>query len=140
MTGPDPESFKRALARFKATLDPSLQQQFATCTLTDVHQIIKGLQDKQIRDDNLRALGRLQAFVEVMDQFGQVIEVFLNANVFVCFIWVRSLPTFPSAIAKYLMRALLNFSSLWVLGQRSQADETYIGNRQQKRSSTSSTS
>ncbi|KAH7161800.1 hypothetical protein EDB81DRAFT_785561 [Dactylonectria macrodidyma] len=87
MTGPDPESFKRALARFKATLEPSLQQQFATCTLTDVHQTIKGLQDKQIRDDNLRALGRLQAFVEVMDQFGQVIEVFLNANVFVCFIW-----------------------------------------------------
>ncbi|EEU42654.1 uncharacterized protein NECHADRAFT_47446 [Fusarium vanettenii 77-13-4] len=87
MAGPDPESFSRALTRFKATIDPSLQQEFSACTLRDVHRTIQDIQDKDAREGPLRAMGRLQAFVEAMEQLGSVIEVFLNASELVCFIW-----------------------------------------------------
>ncbi|KAI8715820.1 NACHT domain-containing protein [Fusarium sp. LHS14.1] len=87
MAGPDPESFSRALTRFKATIDPSLQQEFSACTLRDVHRTIQDIQEKDAREGPLRAMSRLQAFVEAMEQLGSVIEVFLNASELVCFIW-----------------------------------------------------
>lgn len=32
-------------------------------------------------------MGRLNSFVEAMNQFGKVIEVFGNTNIFVAFVW-----------------------------------------------------
>jgi hypothetical protein len=34
---------------------------------------------------------KLEAFLEAMDQFGQVVEVFLNSTPFLCYVWVRIL-------------------------------------------------
>ncbi|KAF5500395.1 hypothetical protein CGCS363_v006140 [Colletotrichum siamense] len=46
---------------------------------------------------------RLRRFIEAMTQFGQVIEVFVNANDFVCFIWVAKthLDTFDKLLDAY---------------------------------------
>ncbi|XP_044715654.1 zinc finger protein [Hirsutella rhossiliensis] len=87
MPAPNPDSFERALVKFKASLSPSLAQQFSVCTLQDVRQVVRDIQLKQGREGKLRYMRRLEAFVEAMEQLGQVMEVFLNANVFVCFIW-----------------------------------------------------
>ncbi|KAF4980975.1 hypothetical protein FZEAL_3132 [Fusarium zealandicum] len=87
MGGPDPESFQRALKRFTASLDPNLRQDFSKCSLRDLHSTIRDIQLKQGKDGNLRHMQRLQSFLEVMDQFSKVIEVFLNVNELVCFIW-----------------------------------------------------
>lgn len=88
MSGPNPDAFQRALKKFKASLDPNLQAQFSQTSLSDVYFTIRDIQDKQAKAGEQRDIRRLQAFIEAMDQFGKVIEVFLNANEILCFVWV----------------------------------------------------
>lgn len=59
--------------------------------MKDVQNAIRDLQNKQGPEGKLRYLGRLGAFVEAIDQFGKVLDLFVNANELVCFIWVRTL-------------------------------------------------
>ncbi|KAI1355974.1 hypothetical protein F5Y01DRAFT_325067 [Xylaria sp. FL0043] len=81
------DSFQRALSRFKKTLPPDLIREFSTCTLQDVHGICRGIQQEHGREGILRNMRRLESFVEAMEQFGKVIEVFVNVNDFIGFIW-----------------------------------------------------
>ncbi|KAH6958961.1 hypothetical protein DER45DRAFT_613462 [Fusarium avenaceum] len=90
MSGPNPDAFQRALKKFKASLDPNLQAQFSQTSLSDVYSTIRDIQDKQATASEQRDIRRLQAFIEAMDQFGKVIEIFLNANEILCFVWVTS--------------------------------------------------
>ncbi|KAM5350500.1 hypothetical protein ACJ41O_007005 [Fusarium nematophilum] len=90
MAGPNPDSFERARKRFVASLKPELQQQFSTCSVQDVHATIRDIQSKQAKEGKQRHMQRLQSFVEAMEQFGKIIEVFLNAHEVVCFVWVTS--------------------------------------------------
>lgn len=55
----------------------------------------------------LRRMGRLQGFIEAMDQLGQTIEVFVNASELVCFIWVRLIFLAPSLTKYYVARLQL---------------------------------
>ncbi|KAM0562877.1 hypothetical protein ACHAPJ_001717 [Fusarium lateritium] len=87
MRGPNPDSFQRALSKFKASLDPKLRSQFSHCSLSELHDAIQDIQHNQAKDGKQRDIRRIQAFIEAMDQFGKVIEVFLNANEMLCFIW-----------------------------------------------------
>ncbi|KAF4454891.1 zinc finger protein [Fusarium austroafricanum] len=87
MPGPNPDSFKRALDKFKASIDPSLHKGFSVCSLQDVYSEIKGIQTTQAKKDEMPGMQRLQAFVEAMTQLGSVIEVFLNVHEIVCFVW-----------------------------------------------------
>lgn len=98
MTGPSPDSFERALNTFKQSLSPTLTRQFSICTLQDVKTAIRDIQQKegQAQDGRLRNMARLKAFIEAMEEFGKVVEIFLNANEFVCFIWVGSCTTISS--------------------------------------------
>ncbi|KAM0247081.1 hypothetical protein ACHAP5_004361 [Fusarium lateritium] len=80
MSGPNPDAFQRALKKFKASVDPNLQAQFSQTSLSDVYSTIRDIQDKQAKAGEQRDIRRLQAFIEAMDQFGKVIEIFLNAK------------------------------------------------------------
>jgi len=91
MAGPNPEAFDRALSRFRRTLPLNYSYEFSICTLQDVRQEIRKIQDEQGAQGNLRYLGRIGGFVEAMEQFGAVLDLFVNANELVCFIWVRAL-------------------------------------------------
>lgn len=90
MTAPRTDSFERALNAFKKSLSPALIKQFSICTLQDVKVVIRDIQQKEglAQDGRLRNMARLGAFIEAMDEFGKIVEIFLNANQFVCFIWV----------------------------------------------------
>ncbi|KAI0456380.1 WD40 repeat-like protein [Xylaria acuta] len=87
MTGPRLDSFQKALDRFKKALPPNLVDEFSVCTLRDVRDICRDIQDMHGREGKLRHMRRLAAFVEAMEQFGKVVEVFANVNEIVCFIW-----------------------------------------------------
>ncbi|KAI0444886.1 WD40 repeat-like protein [Xylaria telfairii] len=87
MTGPRLDSFQKALQRFKNTLPPDLVDEFSVCTLHDVRDICRDIQDTHGREGKLRHMRRLSAFIEAMEQFGKVIEMFANVNEIVCFIW-----------------------------------------------------
>lgn len=46
------------------------------------------MQNEMGRNGRLRRMRRMQGFIEAMEQLGKSIEVFVNANDLVCFIWV----------------------------------------------------
>ncbi|KAI5861652.1 hypothetical protein GGS23DRAFT_576006 [Durotheca rogersii] len=87
MSGPDPDRFQRALDRFRANLSPSMINEFSNCTLRDVRDFCDNIQRTQGREGKLRYMGRLKAFIEAMEEFGKVIEVYLNATTILCFVW-----------------------------------------------------
>lgn len=90
MAGPNPDSFERALRNFKSTLSPETAHQFSICSLQDVQTICMDIQREQGQKGCLRKMKRIEGFIEAMDQLGKTIDVFLNANEFVCFVWVSS--------------------------------------------------
>lgn len=80
--------FKEAVARFRAGLTKKQMEEFAECTKDDVINTIRQIQDRYGSQRRLRHIRRLSKFVEGMSQLGQVVEVFLNVNNTVAFIWV----------------------------------------------------
>jgi hypothetical protein len=84
---PTPTGFQRVLAKFSTRLTPEEARDFQFTTLNDVHQVIVNIQEQQARRRGMRNLTRVLRFVEAMDQFGKVVEVFLNASSLLAFIW-----------------------------------------------------
>ncbi|KAI4595118.1 hypothetical protein KJ359_007093 [Pestalotiopsis sp. 9143b] len=80
-------AFSKAVDRFRAGLTREQRDQFAGCDKTEVEKAIAEIQlrhGSQRRQKNMR---RVAKFIEGMSQLGQVIEVFLNVEVSVAFIW-----------------------------------------------------
>ncbi len=57
-------------------------------SLTDVHDAIREIQQKQGSDRKLQNLNRIKAFLEGMKQYEQLVKVFLNVSPFVAYVWV----------------------------------------------------
>ena len=88
-------AFQRALARFKSHLSPEDQEKFGVTSLKDVQETIARIQSAQGSKRKMRNLTRLKGFIEAMEQYGQIIEVFLNVSEIISFVWVsrKSLST-----------------------------------------------
>jgi hypothetical protein len=86
-TGVD-EIFRRSLERFKIGLNTLEKEDFALTTLDDVHDAIDNIQKMHGSERKMQNMARLQGFLEGMEQYGSLIEVFLNVSVFVAFVWV----------------------------------------------------
>ena len=80
-------AFNRALKRFKDHLSPAEQDEFGGTSLKDVQKTIDRIQQTQGSERKMRNLTRIKAFLEAMDQYGKVVEVFVNVNV-IAFVWV----------------------------------------------------
>jgi hypothetical protein len=81
------DCFRTTLSNFKKRLTQKELDAFSFSTLEDVHKEIDRIQSEQGSQKQMMNMTRLQSFLEAMDQFGQVIEVFSNASLFVAFIW-----------------------------------------------------
>lgn len=81
--------FQRALARFKGHLSLAEQEEFGFTTLEDVQKTIAQIQSTQGSERRMRNLTRIKAFLEAMEQYGKVVEVFLNVSDILAFVWVR---------------------------------------------------
>ncbi|KAF2993562.1 hypothetical protein E8E14_000024, partial [Neopestalotiopsis sp. 37M] len=80
-------AFNRALERFRASLTKDQREQFAGCNKAEVQKTINEIQNRhgsQRRQKNMR---RVSKFVEGMSQLGEVLEIFVNADIFVAFLW-----------------------------------------------------
>ena len=86
-TGND-SAFQRALARFKGNLSPEQQEEFSITSLEDVQETIVRIQDAQGSERRMRNFTRIKGFVEAMEQYGRIVEVFLNVSEIIAFIWV----------------------------------------------------
>jgi hypothetical protein len=82
--------FERALEAFKKSLKKKDQNNFKSTTFDELEKSITGLQAKQNAKRQLRNLNRLKPFLEAIEQYGKVIEVFCNSNDIVAFVWVRN--------------------------------------------------
>lgn len=99
----DGSDFRNGLDRAASTFKNSthvpktLSDQFAADndSLASLKSEIIAIQHQHGREGKLRNMKRAGKFIEAMTQFGQVIEVFVNANDFVCFIWVIATSNSP---------------------------------------------
>jgi hypothetical protein len=105
----DDSAFKQAVEKFRGKLTPEQAQDFQLTTIDDLKSAIAKLQNQQMSERKLRNLKRLESFVLRMGQFEQVVTVYLNASMFVGFVWVSS-----SAFVVLLASA----SPFWGLTQR----------------------
>ena len=87
MNSSSTDSFETVLEDFKRKLNQEQVQNFQFVTLNDVRETALRIQCEQEQTKTLMNMTRIESFIEAMDQFGKVIEVFLNASSFVAFIW-----------------------------------------------------
>ncbi|KAF2848794.1 hypothetical protein T440DRAFT_490948 [Plenodomus tracheiphilus IPT5] len=80
-------AFHLALANFTAKLDVEDKKRFAVTTLDDLHVAIEEIQQKQNSEKNLRAMSRLERFLEGMKEYDKVVSVFLNTTPILAYIW-----------------------------------------------------
>lgn len=97
------DTFELVLADFRNNLTPAEVQDFQFVTLNDVRKTALRIQKDQENLKSLMNMARLESFLEAMTQFGKVIEVFGNANIFVAFVW---------GPMKFILQVYLGFFSL----------------------------
>jgi hypothetical protein len=81
------EAFSQALTAFRTRLSADELTTFKSTTYTTLVQEITQLQQQQEKKKAMMNLSRIQSFLEGMHQLGKVVEVFLNVNEVVCFVW-----------------------------------------------------
>lgn len=86
MEHPD-ETFEDALKRFQGSLTEKQRTEFKACSLQDVKDTIRKVETSLCAQRRQRNLQRMSRFVEGMNQLGQVVEVFLNVDATVAFVW-----------------------------------------------------
>lgn len=83
-------NFETALVKFRAGLTEKQREDFAPCTLNEVQIAINEIQDRLGSQRRQRGMKRITKFIEAMTQLGQVVEVFLNVQSAVAFVWVST--------------------------------------------------
>jgi hypothetical protein len=79
--------FQNAVNSFEATLTDRQRREFHGCSLKDVEDTIRGIESRLASQRKQRNMRRIAKFVEGMSQLGKVIEVFVNCDVTVAFVW-----------------------------------------------------
>ena len=86
-TGHNP-AYRGPLWRLQDKLTPTEQADFQFSTLGDLQNALKNIQENQLKKRHLQCLIRIKPFLESMEQYGKVIEVFLNTTNILAFVWV----------------------------------------------------
>lgn len=81
-------AFRKALDDFQSDLVHGDRDEFKYTTLEDLQRSILEIQEKHASDRKMKNMARLNSFLEAMQQYGRVIEVFLNTSAFIAFVWV----------------------------------------------------
>jgi len=78
MASISPDSFRRALANFKAHLSQDEEEEFHLTSLKDLKITINAIQRKQASEKTMQNLRELSVFLEGMEQYTNLIELFLT--------------------------------------------------------------
>lgn len=76
------------LRDFKDTLTAEERLEFKATTLRELELTIVAIQKKQATTKRMQNMTRIRGFLEAMESYGKVVEIFVNASEFVAFIWV----------------------------------------------------
>lgn len=88
-------AFSRVLARFQSRLSPQSIYEFRLTTYEDLKSFIVELQNEQAQRRGFRNLNKIRPFLNGLEQYAKVIEVFVNAKPdILAFVWVRPVQLF----------------------------------------------
>lgn len=82
--------FDKALDTFRKGADLA-ETELADFEITDLQtlrQTIGDIQNKQAQIKKLMYMKRLDPFLKSMEDYGKVLEIFLNVSDFIAFVWV----------------------------------------------------
>lgn len=79
--------FDEALDDFKDRVGEKHFQDFRSTDINKLKKELNRVQQDQRKPKTLRNLRRIQGFLEAFEQFGTIIEVFVNASPYVCYVW-----------------------------------------------------
>ncbi|KAF8454286.1 hypothetical protein BDZ91DRAFT_562030 [Kalaharituber pfeilii] len=81
--------FREAVSSFvdSSKLKPAQVQDLENTTLESLKSCINDIQTEQAKGVNMRNINRIRPFIDSMEQYGKIIEVFLNLSGFVAYIW-----------------------------------------------------
>jgi hypothetical protein len=79
--------FQVALRKFEARLKPEERAKCTATTLDELRSTILAIQEQQRKRRELVNMRRISGFLEAMEQFSKVIEVFTNTSEMVAFVW-----------------------------------------------------
>ncbi|KAH6848231.1 hypothetical protein B0I37DRAFT_309598 [Chaetomium sp. MPI-CAGE-AT-0009] len=79
--------FQQAVSSFEASLTDKQRREFQSCTRKHVLDTIVGIQNRLASQRQQRSMHKISKFVEGMTQLGKVIEVFVNSDSTVAFVW-----------------------------------------------------
>ncbi|KAF2686439.1 ankyrin [Lentithecium fluviatile CBS 122367] len=79
--------FNRVLTEFQQELSMDEVDDFNFITADDLKKAVHQLQEEQKSKKRMQNLRRISAFLEAMDQFDKVIQVFLNTTNYLGFVW-----------------------------------------------------
>ena len=84
--------FFDALEAFKASAGLSAEELrgFQLSSLTDLQTSIGIIQHEQSRTRTRRYMKRLEPFLKTVEEYGKVIEVFVNSSEMLAFVWVAA--------------------------------------------------
>lgn len=80
--------FETALKEFKAGLTPDEKDDFNMTDLDSLKQALSKMQKDQENKRSMMYMRRLEPFLTAMENYGKVIEVFLNTSDILAFVWV----------------------------------------------------
>ncbi|KAN0096736.1 hypothetical protein V8E51_015541 [Hyaloscypha variabilis] len=87
MNASEENSLHAILDDFKKVLTEKEQREFEITTLNDVRETALQIQNDRVMLKNMMNMRRLELFLEAMNQFEEVLELFTDANIFAAFVW-----------------------------------------------------
>ncbi|KAF2219821.1 hypothetical protein BDZ85DRAFT_41489 [Elsinoe ampelina] len=87
MTTTTNDVFVEALAKFKLRLKPEERNFFAGTTIENLHTTIQAIQNRHRTTRKIKNLNRLRKFVEIFDAYSKTLDLFVNVNDLIAFVW-----------------------------------------------------
>ena len=85
---PSAVAFDTSLSNLRGKLTQKEIQDFQFASLDELRAAMDDVQQQQVRRGSLQCLIRIQPFLLAMEQYGKVVEVFLNTSDILAFVWV----------------------------------------------------
>lgn len=82
-------TIEKAFNKLKGSLSPQDEQDFLSITLKDVRNAAVAIEQDQAARKAMKNVRRIQPFLDTMESYSKVIEVFCQGYPPMAFVWVR---------------------------------------------------
>jgi len=90
--------FKEAVEVFKKDIPSGFPQDYQWATFKDVQKEAARIQETQKNSRTMQNLNRIQPFLEAMNRYGVIIDVFAQSHLYMPFVWVWNTIAYPTCV------------------------------------------